>query len=254
MKKLFLIVCLGCCLLACQQGTSKVNEPGLNPRIINGNPVDWSEAPQLAQINIFYQSGELGQCTGFAIDPDSFLTAAHCFSGDLKRVSVKTVNEELEALELKIAPGFRPDLMLQVVFNDLALVITKPHALPLLPILQSLKVVSSEALLVLGFGLAENNGFGILKSGEFYVEQITPNHIVSRPFSGKEANPCFGDSGAPVLKHFNREGQTALGVVALVSTGTLADCMVGDQNFLQNLQEKAALDFILTNAPGAVVF
>jgi secreted trypsin-like serine protease len=226
----------------------------LTPKIINGDDVAEAGVPQLVQVALEYVNGTTGLCSGTIIGPTSILTAAHCLLGDIVETSVQRAGRVIPVQAIHFAPTFRVDNTLQAIFDDVAVLETAPHGLPALPLLVSGPVAPGSEMTVYGYGRDENGGFGILKAGQTQAAIVTPNHIVSPPYSGSGIDPCNGDSGGPAVQTWPLpDGAQAAGIVAITSTGTADGCGAGDVTYYVNLSSPSVLAFITGSAPGVAL-
>jgi len=229
---------------------------GLNTKIINGTACDTSGSP-IVEINLYARNGGIGLCSGTVVQSRFVLTAGHCFAegGDaaIESASITSGSSETFASRVFIHPQYGQSNE-GPVFNDVA-VLEFPSALnrPTLPVIANRKVTSADEIAIYGFGFDENGSFGVLKSGEMDVADVTPNHIIS-VFGGPGSNTCNGDSGGPaVIQYVNAGGETITGVVGVTSTGTNEACTEGDTSLFANVQEEPILSFLKQRVPGIVV-
>ena len=224
-------------------------------KIINGVPLQQSEAPQVVLLILTFLDGSQGLCTGTAIGPQEILTAGHCVAPGLQAATIVSVNGPIAATAVALMPGYFEDATVQAIFNDTAVLYTPPHGLPMLPIVASAPVLPGDALVAFGYGLDENGESGTLKAGAFPVDIVTPNHIFELAFDGtaQRMNPCNGDSGGPVVGTVTYpDGTTIWGEVGLVSSGTTPNCLIGDVTLATNLQNTDILSFIAAAVPQAM--
>ncbi|WKZ57255.1 MAG: trypsin-like serine protease [Bdellovibrionota bacterium] len=221
-------------------------------KILNGDPVDEASAPQLVEIALLYGDGSAGICSGVVIGPQEILSATHCFLDNPEDVQVLHNGIPLEVFEVVAAPGFRSEQAVSAFFNDVAIIKTAPHGLPAFPVLQSTPVTPGEEVIILGYGLDEEGNFGTLKSGVARIEIVTPNHLFTAPYYGKDgSNPCFGDSGGPALvERKGTAGESIFALAGVVSSGTTDNCLDGDVTLFTSLQDPAVVDFLSRYASG----
>lgn len=255
MKKIFLLGLIAT-LLGCGGGSSSNDAPGpVLPKVINGSEVSLDISPQFTAINITYSDGTSGFCSGTVIDGDSILTAGHCLRGPITGISLAGALGTIESASYLAHPGYFEDFNVGAIFNDVGIIKTKsPHGLPALPVLASVASYADEPFSVYGFGLDENQNYGILKSGAAQIQIATPNHLFGPVFTGGNVNPCDGDSGGAAIVFVTLPGgEFTAGIVGTVSSGTVEGCAPGDMTYYTNIQNPGILSFILENAPGTVL-
>ncbi|MBX7145373.1 MAG: trypsin-like serine protease [Oligoflexia bacterium] len=223
-------------------------------KIINGLPLDSTISPQIVRIDLTYNDGTAGICSGTAITSEVVLTAAHCFPAEVIGATVTSALATTKVESVIIHPAYTVSLELNAIFNDVALVSVPGANLPSLSILASIPVTVDSPLIAYGYGLNENGEAGKLQNAPIGVGAVTPNHIFSTPFDGDNADPCYGDSGGPAILGFtDNNGNFGVGIVGVVSSGTEQGCAKGDITLFTNLQEPGMAEFIALNAPGAVI-
>lgn len=223
-------------------------------KIINGVSIDASASPQIVRIDLSYSDGSTGICSGTAITSEIVLTAAHCFPPEITGASIANGLFSIKAESVAVHPGYAASVELNAIFNDIALVKFPGANLPSLPVLVSVPVKESDTIVTYGYGLNSDGEAGGLQNGAVAIGLVTPNHIFSTPFSGENADPCYGDSGGPaILGYTDVNGNFQVGIVGLVSSGTLQGCAEGDVTLFTNLQNADMASFILANAPGALI-
>lgn len=253
-KKLFTILALLFLLGACSSSDDSNSNTTINPKILNGTPVDESIAPQIVELVLIDISGETNICSGFVLDKNHVLTAGHCASDDIIDIRVKSGDMLYPVLNRYIPTTFREDLENLAIFSDIAVLETPELLLPALPILVSIPVEIGTQIITFGFGLDEQNQAGSLKNGASLLDIVTDNHLFSPEFFGKGTNPCNGDSGAPAVVSFTSDNNTIeTAVVGLVSSGTTDNCQDGDRTLYTNLQNPEIVSFILNYAPGTII-
>jgi len=242
--------------------TNACSAAGLNAKIINGTECDQTGSP-IVSINLYLDDGSTALCSGTMVQSKYVLTAGHCFlpgqttpgeGSPVYGASIVSGGREIFASTVFIHPEYFSSNSDGAVFNDVAVLqLTASPNLPTLPLLVSTKAAPGSTIAILGYGLDENGGVGVLRSGEMAVSTVTPNHIFSE-FDGSGSNTCNGDSGGPALLRFNdAAGSPASGIVGITSTGSNENCSAGDVSLFANTQEEPILSFIKRVVPGVAV-
>jgi hypothetical protein len=223
--------------------------------VLNGTAVDVAASPQFVKISIPLISGEVGQCSGTVVGVNSVLTAGHCFVNSVPGAIVEhPLIGSLAIKEFVVHPYYREEPTLGAIFFDIAIVHTNaPLGLPQLGIEASLPMQAGERGVVFGFGVSDSAD-SPLSAGEVPVDLVTPNHIFSVNAGGAE--PCYGDSGGPLLKEvFDENGALSRVTIAgVVSTGSKVECGEGDLTLFTNIQDVDTLNFLRANTPDALIF
>jgi len=224
----------------------------LPTKIINGTPCGNLLNSPVVRLVLIDPLGQQSVCSGSMITKKVVLTAGHCFLFSPTRVLVIYGNSlatgtAVEAESWNVHPGFTGSD--NVVFNDVA-VVRLPQDLPLptLPILISSSVEPGDIISIFGYGTDENGNidFENLESGQMRVAAVTSAHIRA-DFNGEGSNTCQGDSGGPATFVIN--GVTH--IVGLTSSGTIVECLEGDNSFFANIQNSSILAFLQNNVPNA---
>lgn len=267
---LLILIC-GLTFAGCGDGTSSVSGQSNNgnsaphfsgdrAKVLNGSEQPESASPQMVRVEIVDAGGAIASCSGVVIAPGKVLTAGHCTT-IATQITVITEGAAFSVSQVRLAPGYVESPELKAVFNDAAVLSVPGLAAPALPIIASSVVASEAKLLVFGFGLDESGSSGTLKFGETIASLVTPNHIFGAAYDGGNVDPCFGDSGGPLIATTTAaDGSVATGVVGLVSSGTESEsngdgssCNKGDVTLYTNLQNPALLQFLKIAAPGILV-
>jgi hypothetical protein len=229
-------------------------------KVLNGSEQPEAASPQMIRLELTLADGSFASCSGVVVAPGKVLTAGHCVT-PAKEITAFTQGAAYATAAAVIAPGYLENPMLGAVFNDAAILTVPGLKAPALPLLVSSAVTPDETLSVFGFGLDEQGASGTLKFGSTAAAIVTPNHIFGAQFDGGNVNPCFGDSGGPLLAtRTAADGSLIIGIVGVVSSGTVVNvdqenpsCDAGDVTLYTNLQNPALAAFISANAPGAAV-
>ncbi len=220
---------------------------GLASKIINGTACSTNNSP-VVQLIITNSDGQSGLCTGTMIDPSYVLTAAHCFEGTLRSVTVIDNSNQIPAPKVFIHSGYQPTSDRTALINDVAIVqLSRATSLPVIPLMTSRGVDSGNIISIFGFGRDNQGTIQVLRSGQMEVDDVTSNHI-SSTFNDEGSNTCFGDSGGPAIA-LNGDGSP--GIVGITSTGSRFDCLAGDVSKFTNVQGSSVLSFIKTVVPSA---
>lgn len=219
-------------------------------RLINGESCfrGPKSATPIVRIRSVSLTGEVALCTGALITPSAVLTAGHCFLDPSSAVFVDALNSSQAAKRVRVHPSFLLDLDALAAFSDVAVVeVSEPFSLPVFPLLTSRPPKSAEEAVVAGVGQTEDDSSGLLEAGNTRISDVTTNHLFT-DFDGSGSNPCFGDSGGPLLVE---EGGT-LAIVGVVSSGNpdYQDCGAGDRVLYTNIQNDAILSFVLSAVSG----
>jgi secreted trypsin-like serine protease len=224
----------------------------IETRIVDGNLVGREQAPQVVSVTTYFIGGGIEHCSGTLLAPDAVLTAAHCFGPGAVKVTVDSVSGTADARAIIKHPGFREEPV--ALFNDIAIVRLQTRLpTPVMPIFAGTPP-QSEALLTLGYGLAEDGSSGILRAGLTRLTEVTVNHLIAAPDQGMPADPCNGDSGGPAIITIQSPAGNVSAVAAIVSSGSTLVCGAGDTTFFTNTMSGERLDFIRATVPEAVVF
>jgi secreted trypsin-like serine protease len=257
-KKVALLVATATLLLACGEGNGGGTPAGTltDTRIINGAVVDQVASPQITKIILTDASGATSLCSGTVLSATQVVTAGHCI---VDTSAVKIEIERPDATLVVVAkavvhPGYVRNLEVSAIFNDIAILETaEPLNLPPLGVIASRPMVVGDSIGIYGYGLDENGEYGILKGGTMTLAVVTPNHLFA-PFA-EASNTCSGDSGGPATYTLTDDAGnvTAVGIVGITSSGTVADCSKGDVTYFTNLQSADVFNWLVSVVPGVVV-
>jgi secreted trypsin-like serine protease len=219
---------------------------GLNARIINGTECSTTDSP-VVRISLIFKDGTTASCSGTMLTQTHVLSAGHCFPAEVRSATITANGRRVDGVRYFRHPGYNATN--QALFKDVAILELGSNAgLPTVPLMVSSAASSGDTIKIFGFGLDENGGAGVLKSGEMRVNDVTTDHLITS-FDGEGSNTCSGDSGGPALL----VGANGIGIVGITSSGFLTDCGVGDTSLFANTQSAEYLNFIRETVPGAAV-
>jgi hypothetical protein len=227
---------------------------GFYPRIISGTECEPGDSA-VVRLIVDRTDGTF-TCTGSMLTKDRVLTAAHCAEGEVTNIGVaggfgfsKVANvTDIKTLDIEIQPATGR------ILRDAAIAtLDRPLNLPTLPLINSVQSGRGDVMSIFGFGLAEDESSGRLRSGQMVISEVGEDGIFAQ-FTEGGSNTCSGDSGGPALKQVKLEnGESITGIVGITSSGERENCELGDISFFTNVQDATIRNFITSNAPGTVV-
>jgi secreted trypsin-like serine protease len=219
---------------------------GVQPKIANGSNCATPEKTPVILLVVVAAEGNSNICSGVLLTPVKVLTAAHCVPAGTRRVAAAVWRADGSVTALNASgwvphPGFA---QISTGYVNDAAVVTLPGAMPnpTMPLLVSQPSSVGDSVFLSGWG---GPGFE-LAVGFASLTTVNDNHV-GFTYTGKLSNACAGDSGGPVYRAVGGRQ----GVVGLTSSGTVANCEVGDRSLFTNTQGVSVLDFIRSQAPGA---
>lgn len=250
---LVLSVALGCNHNGKSSDSSKYMEQVAIDKIINGIVRTSEELPQFVKIYTKFSEEQYGGCSGTVVGKTEILTAGHCVINAQQIIVKLGDSEDGRVIGVKtyhLGSGYTGES----IVNDIALLeTTEEIGLPLLPI-TSQKFQLGEPAMIVGFGLedGEKGSFGVRRSGTVYMQEATPQHWVAQ-YDGSQSNPCFGDSGGPLIKIITDENGEMVGtaLAGIVSAGTHPTCGMGDTTFYTRID--LFIESLLQLSPGIPV-
>lgn len=218
-------------------------------KIINGTRVTSRSYP-IAKVIESSPSGNF-LCTGTLITPTIILTAHHCVGQSAKVMSVQMGGFVYKVRRLWVHPNVTTDKS-GVIFNDVALLelSRRSYLLPL-PLMGSQSPSLGAEVRVIGFGQTETGSYGELRTGMSVVSAVSRDFVTTHFKAATQANSCSGDSGGPALLSVINKGERVDAIVGTVSTGTTANCILGDRTYYVSLRSRSVRRFIQKYAPRA---
>lgn len=216
------------------------------PAVINGVGCSAATASVVLVLLEDAAGKPVGYCSGAVIASNAVLTAAHCLTGDTKRVAIMPAGPggiavpaaSFEAIAQYVdADPESPDVGVVTVAGSLGRAA--------LPLLVSSDPVQGETVVFAGYGVDSNGSEGALLAGSGSVVLVGGNFIAIQYSNGIGSNPCNGDSGGPLV--VLRNGAWAL--AGVTSAGTTEDCKSGYTDFAR-VSRDPMMSFILARVPG----
>lgn len=202
------------------------NQNGFEPKIVGGTPVPDGKYPFMVFIQVETSDGSIFSCGGSLIDPNSVLTAAHCFPSSEMTVNVgvggTVLSEGFKEVRLATAASLHPLYDgSKNSSNDVAVLTLESAVRGIKPIRlatprQNALEKPGRRLTVAGWGNTSEGGTGSdrmrevslpvvsdAKARKAYSSQTPdlryfPSVMVAAAARGKDS--CQGDSGGPLFK------------------------------------------------------
>lgn len=211
--RLLMLAILQFFLASCSATIQDSERRGSEPKIINGAPKQ--DAPQELQdiipavVKFYSASG--GHCTGFFIDAETMITAAHCVTNRTTNnldATIEVLNETPTSLKRPLKYDTRDPVQTRQIYDIAVAKFSKGFGSKLgikkyLTI--NLDTASAGALVfVVGFGRDENgNAFGVLWGYNtiYSIDSsiLTVEATPTGKADGEDAIGSHGDSGGPIV-------------------------------------------------------
>jgi V8-like Glu-specific endopeptidase len=182
--------------------------------LINGYEDRKSEYGAVGAFKIF----DFAFCTGAVIDRYTILTAAHCFpftfAGMIaipEEVTFQIDDQPPMALEMALShpewDGYNGDLAIVKLKKR-----SKAYRGIKLGKANTIEKIGGDDLVVVGYGLDEDNASGVKKYGYMNYLELQDDYLVAVAGS-TDQRACFGDSGGPMYAEKSRK-KYQVGVVS----------------------------------------
>lgn len=215
----------------------------LKPKILSGTACDNASSTPIARLTVQNGSEDQFLCSGTLIASRFVLTAGHCIPtgtfanqrfvasfGDLQIPVIREVRH----------PKYQETQNEDVVFFDVGVYeLAADVPIAPVPIAASVTPAAGDIISIFGYGVDDSNNFGVLKSGQMRLTQVTPDHLFAL-YGNEGSNTCSGDSGGPATVEINGEAA----VIGVTSSGTTENCVIGDNSSFANLKNPETLGFL----------